>query len=904
MDDQGKAGYYAFVSHKSADKVFALKLRKFIESYKLPAHIRKKVNAPKRLSPLCCYEDDFSAKPLYDEMQEKLSRSQYLIVICSKDQEPGGSPYINFEIETFIAQKRAEGIDPLTRIIPVVLNGAFGSPTEECCPAALQALGENLPIALECKKFRNNRKLFLRIISALLALDPSVIENRDRKRRKRKGVAWAAAALLTLAAAGGILLWQMPHHQHYVDFAMKNGIPVGIGKLSKSEYKKMTSHYVLTTRQGKVTELRLVNSVGTLIDHGELYSGKFVYPDRVAKYTFDYDSRGLRTVTYYDRAETPYFVLHYTDETLTTADLRSGNNPYYIGSGYESDPAQLLEGTGFYSLPPHTSTENTEDGAISRFSYTYNADGFVTKLLFHADSSNKSRSDQGVYGFAYEPDEKGRIRKMYFLDIAGNRHANSKGVYCTEYIYDTENNLTELIHYDTAGKPVSGTDGVMHLRRTFDENHNVVCLEQLNSEGVLACDNKTYGAAITLYIVNRKGQVESVVYLDEKQQFYYDDIFGQQFSYDENGRITTEAFISHSDCAFMLKKHQYDALGRTICAFYTDPYGFPVNFETYCRVECTYDAAGRATSWKYYDAEGKPADYEGYGYSSRFREYDSQGRMIAETFWGLAGEPVNIKGPSDKYGYHKYQAEYEDMGNGFTKETATYYDKDGQPVVFQSDSSIKEPYAQSQAISQDGYLVTLVFYDTGGIQVGDRYELSRSYNAQAEMVETSKTFDADGLLTYSTSDTYYHRGTIKEMIFESFDHMMGFSRQITINTYRENGTLAERRFFGYDENENLAEEHCRRYDENNNEIFLSLTNTVNGSHSELETLYDQQGRVCQKTWKNYDDNVLDYTSVDRRTYAEDGSYLEETTYYDADGTVIGTDIYHYDSEGNRIKDNE
>ena len=37
MQTNGKAKYYAFISHKSADAKFALKLQKFIEGYNLPS---------------------------------------------------------------------------------------------------------------------------------------------------------------------------------------------------------------------------------------------------------------------------------------------------------------------------------------------------------------------------------------------------------------------------------------------------------------------------------------------------------------------------------------------------------------------------------------------------------------------------------------------------------------------------------------------------------------------------------------------------------------------------------------------------------------------------------------------------------------------------------------------------
>ena len=84
--EKGKAHYYAFISHKSTDEKFALKLQRFIETYDLPAHIRQMTDpSVRRLSPICSYEVDFSSSPLLDEMRGKLERSDYLILICSEE---------------------------------------------------------------------------------------------------------------------------------------------------------------------------------------------------------------------------------------------------------------------------------------------------------------------------------------------------------------------------------------------------------------------------------------------------------------------------------------------------------------------------------------------------------------------------------------------------------------------------------------------------------------------------------------------------------------------------------------------------------------------------------------------------------------------------------------------------
>ena len=226
MGNAGKAEYFAFISHKSADRTFALKMQKFIENYRLPAAIQRAGAYPERRSPICCYENDFSSNPLMTEMEDKLSRSEFLILICSIDKEPGGSKYVNFEIETFIKQKKAQGIDPLDRIIPIIVSGAFGSETEECCPAALKALGKNRPMAADRQKYKSDREVFLHAISGMLDIDYAVMVDRDAKRQKKRAwISFIAQMTVGLLICIGLYCF-LPIPEHYTDFVMKNEMTI------------------------------------------------------------------------------------------------------------------------------------------------------------------------------------------------------------------------------------------------------------------------------------------------------------------------------------------------------------------------------------------------------------------------------------------------------------------------------------------------------------------------------------------------------------------------------------------------------------------------------------------------------------------------------------------------------
>jgi hypothetical protein len=335
----GKAHYFAFISHKSKDSKFALQLQRFIETYNLPSQVRKKTNAPKRLTPICAYEMDFASNPLFDEMTDKLQKSQYLIVLCSKELLKSGTKYINYEIETFIRLKKEEGKDPLKYIIPIILSGSFDDPEQDCCPEALKALGDNCPIALDRQKYKSDRELFLHAISGMLDIDYAVLQNRDSKRRRCQAAVLASVATLLLVLSIGALDYYVPKHRHYQDFVIKNGLPVGIGELSRGEYRRMNAHYVITEQQRKITQLTHVNAYGRMIDH----EYNWLNGDRPAKYVFTYADSELASVTYYKSSNIPLYVVQYSGASV--ADLKKPNDlsqPHYLNLDFEYPLSTLV----------------------------------------------------------------------------------------------------------------------------------------------------------------------------------------------------------------------------------------------------------------------------------------------------------------------------------------------------------------------------------------------------------------------------------------------------------------------------------------------------------------------------------------------------------------------------------
>lgn len=902
----GKATFYAFISHKSTDAKFAQKLQKFIESYNLPAAVRQMTGFPgKRLTPLCSYEVDFSSNPLLDEMQDKLNRSHYLILLCSEELMKSDPRYIDYEIRTFIACKKAAGIDPLSRIIPIILSGEFGSAEHECCPEALRELGENCPIALDRKKYKNERELFLHVISSLLRIDYAVLENRDKKRQRTKKLIWGTGLALLLTA--GVLLGEyfIPKQEHYVDFVMKNGLPEGIGPVSTDVYEKMTGHYVVTRQKHKIQSLEYVNAYGNRINHGEnVYDG-----DRPSAYLFSYTDEGLSAVTYEDKFGNPYFILQYSGNSLSSVDLR---NPYdsgeafYIGSGYESDPTMLL------------ADENWDAHSdISRFRYEYSPDGFVNKVFFCADSTGRLAQDNSVYGFEYALDEKGRVIETYFLDGLGHRRLNSQGVYCRKFAYDAQDNLAEFMNFGRNGEPVADGDGIVCCEFFYDENHNFLGYSFFDGNGN-PMFVASYGGAQQKQYVNDRGNLTRVELLNEQGELCTDlEYCAMAFTYDEMGYTASRTYLDAEGQPVLSPSQNYaeiryvnDEKGNPVESTFHDAQGNLINnAHGYAKEVTQYNAMGLETCNTYFDAEGQPVDYRGYGYSSQKTDYDQRGREISIAYFDQDGQPVNTLGPIFGFGYHRLETVYE--YGAHTKQIQTFYGTDGQPVNLCS-SSMGEEYSRSELIIQNGEITYMATYRADGSIFGSIMESETTRSAQAEPIKTVRYKDGqDNILKESVSQ-YRLNGIDKAHADTVYDENGNVVTNREVS-YHENGQRMTDRTLEYNADGSLFTEYTQTFDETGKvvkEVLTEPANTENPTYI-VDSYYDEAGILAEEIHTSLDaaGNIL---SLSSQTFCPDGTRdTTDTTWFDGNGTAalrnvtvynqgvkVSVTDYEYNTQGN------
>ena len=130
--------YFAFISYSHKDKKEAKELYRRLTYYRLPVGLAGEVEKkegrklPKKLSPIFLDDEEMAKSSVQAAMTDGLSRSKYLIVVCSPNSAK--SEYCNSEVQQFIAMGRGD------KIIPYIIEGTpcSGNPATECYPEAMR----------------------------------------------------------------------------------------------------------------------------------------------------------------------------------------------------------------------------------------------------------------------------------------------------------------------------------------------------------------------------------------------------------------------------------------------------------------------------------------------------------------------------------------------------------------------------------------------------------------------------------------------------------------------------------------------------------------------------------------------------------------------------------------------
>ncbi len=889
MEENRQYRYFAFISYSRKDERWAKWLQTRLETYHLPAAVRKQhADTPRRIAPVFRDKTDLSGGVLREQLCNELDESRFLILICSPNS--AASEWVDREVRRFVESGRAE------QIIPFVVDGAAD---QSVFPPSLRWGEEKSLLGISVQEM-GRTAAFLRVVSTMLGLKYDELARRHRKRMVRRCAAAAVATVLALAAAGRAWWYYTPHSAYYANYVTRYEIPEGVNELSAKERQGLSEYYRIVTRKGKPVLLERVNAAGNLTDpilqtlDAEYPRTEFIYND---------DGRIARTKLY-DEQGRPVLQKSYAYE------LDAGRIAIDYQQPWNSLQAMTLMGdTSEYYM-------NGDDGNrsdIARLLNTYDENGFLTESLYLRDNRNTPACDaNGVYGVRYGHSGEGLVTETTYLDENGQPHASRYGVAGERYTYDEQGRVVLNVGFGQDGDPVRSKEGYAQMALEYDAIGNLVNATLLDENGALCFGVDRYAGEQIAY--DERGMRVGDRYFGADGQPAYDAEWGgheYRYGYDGQGRvISIDAFDADGEPMYDLSgaagtRFSYDEQGRIKEIRYVDTQGelCPV-FNGIAGVNMAYDGNGYLQSYTAIGADGGPYMTDS-GRLTFYQTCDEQGNRLREETLDENGGLME-----DVYGVAVTTYEYDSVGNMVSE---SYFDSQERPCLRKGCSTIRYSYKDGNCVSEryfglddepvspQGWHEKRMEYDGWGnvrciTYFDEQSALVTQGPARLELVSDSygnelerSYYDADGEpYQYDGSSESYWR---QETEYDRWGDVIRTTCYSLTGQYRRGyaTTLSQ-----YDERHNLVREEY--LDEN------GQTCTDDDGASVLFNTYDERNLLLRQEYLGEDGqpgNGYGISAIERQ-YDERGR-LTRDVYYRPDGsggeTMECQRLYTYDEHG-------
>ncbi len=905
--------YYAFISYNHNDAVWARRLQRRLEQYRLPTALcREQPDLPKRIAPVFLDASDLVASSsLLESLRRRLDDSRYLIVLCSPNS--AASPWVNDEVEHFIETGRKD------RIVPFIVDGEphARDPARECYPPALRDLPGDQELLGISVAAHGQRGAFLRLVATILGLKLEQVASRDKAARRRRGIVYGSVALLALIALSAGIWYNVPHTAYYTDYTYRWEEPVGLGEVSRSQRAGMDYTYRFTTLRGDVTEVARVNSAGTLVRGAVVLNWED--PPRMRFYygsSESFDGRAVTHVTCYDVYGREQYEKHYSADLTAVDFVQSGN------SG-----ASFSLGTDLLSSQANVGISNMiEDrGDAIRYIQTYDEDGYLVQRMFKRDNRGSSggtptQDSNGVWGIGYLRDEVGRIAGTRCLDRDGAPMAASDGVAGCDFTYDACGRIGGAATLGIRGEPTASSDSVAATALKYDALGRLIELSYFGLDGERT-NRRSDGISVCRYEYDERGFQTAMAQYDAQME-------------------PCRGTLGYFRC-----EGTVDERGRTVRVDFYDGGGDPVPYtDGYASVEYTLDEDGLILEQRYFDTEGRPApdltvnayavrcsytdrmivridylDGEGRlmtskrGYASICYEYNDQRELVREWYldpegdwtaaassgvaeavftytdgnrtgedyydasgarcsnsdgvasyvtayetgsrtflscFGTEGEPVLCAD-----GYHSWQAEYDEYGR-LTR--MSYYGVEGERVFCSSDDCSAVAYTYDGA----GRVLTETYYDTEDREwqepiSGDRfgsYQESYTYDGRGDLTRIDYAHRVQGGMVAAVEYTRDERGNVTSILW-----LDGHGVPIANNNgdtriehdYDALDRKTESRWYtGTDPA--LYSREVYQYDELGRQTHITVYNGDGSVYGNIDSRYDVFGNGVEAAYSNRD----------------------------------------------------
>lgn len=466
------------------------------------------------------------------------------------------------------------------------------------------------------------------------------------------------------------------------------------------------------------------------------------------------------------------------------------------------------------------------------------------------------------------------------------------------YYYYSDNGKVDYKKvFDAYGKPLYKIDYDENLKVAmfkYDDEHGTAKRLLSNTTQLYNVNDKER-SSITRYLLtySNDGLLQKMEYAsgeDNTPVGDADNIYGQSYSYDDEGRIIETRFLGQdgkvrgNKFGLAIKQYAYDEDDNWTQVKYLSADGKPSHDGNNCPlVKLEYDEWGNRTSEKYYTINEKPSFRTDLSICGIKYEYDENGNNVIRTF--VDG---NDKLMICKNGYCKIKQSYDD--NGFLI-MLEFFNTDGSRTNNSTDDN--EIYSIVKFTVDDrGLDLTSAYYDTQERPMENPMGIHKivcEYDSVGNILKVdylNKNLKPARYGGFNSSVRYVYN----EQYLCTSISFCGSDGKLT---YNQDGIAICQ--YAYEKSGNVVKYEYLDKD------GKTLINSHNGYAVE-DITYDDIGNI--KTIHNYNSSMKPCMTsygyyAKEYVYDEKTNFTKEEKYYNVKGGVIKIDRYTYDSNGNQ-----
>ncbi len=927
--------FAAFISYSSQDRAFAERLMKRLENYEIPNRLGEfditGAGKKNRVYPIFKDREELSAGALDDQLKAALRASANLIVISSENAKR--SKWVDLEIEYFASLGKQDKIFAI--ITPD--SGEDKDANTELFPEKLIELF-GVPLAADARPAGDGfRNALLKLVAGAVSLNAGKLQDRDRKRRRERALAWTGGLTAVAAiAAAGIWAFALPTYTYAKDYVRVFGklTPVDIVSADQAARRQKTIRFKKYGRFGSVSLMEFVNSAGNCSNSAttllSLTGDAFKFKCNAAK------ACAIKQL-YENGQVSGEEVRDQVGNVLERVSYRPGSNQA-IREEAVVGCSRLDNGIKYIEIDRSEREETLGYDQAFRF--------------FSAPGVPRANSEFS-YGYLEERDNGGRLLRRTTISKDGAPTLNKNGFSILATSYNATGNKIEIKILDEQGQLTDASRTA--ARRTFEyDRFGNDTLEQKFTANGSANTDKGYHAKRFTY--DQRGNLSSVEFLDPSLRLVPTEngVARKNYQYNQDGffvEVTHSAANPNENvgvCAHEKFERTQHGLQKSGACFTSER--DPTLYEWgYHRWVAERDDKLNVIANEYYAADGSPALTAG-GYFRRENIWNELGQKVASIHFDPDLEPA-----INREGIHKWVDEFD--ANGYRVRSSTYDDKDNP--VYDNDSVFRYEWerddygqiAKSAPYDINGNLIDkpTKHYKTKRDEFGNVTQYSylnpagEVSNASAGFAVQKRQHDHQGRLSevrffdqtgepvqgwfgaYIVRYKYNNLGKTLETHFLDDDERPMLSNNNAAYEryiYDDLGHALERLFFDIDDQPTNSTYGAHRivwdkdvFDQIQSAQYFDkdgnpAVNTQSGYHG-WSNVWNTRGKLIEQT--SYDTDWEPFVQVDqkfatRKWKFDDLNRRIETRYFDADGSAIqnqwgvyGT-AFAYDSNNRVIKE--